>query len=115
VRRILVFAVVAFGLWGWPFAAIPDISARAAENAEDEYQGLPAGEGRDEVFGLCGACHSLKLVVQQGLSRSRWSDTLDYMTEEQEMPELEPEQRKLILDYLARFYGPDRKARSLAK
>ena len=82
-----------------------------AAQEEDEYQGLPPGEGRDETFGMCGACHSMKLVVQQGLSRSRWTEVLQYMVDEQEMPELEPEDHKLILDYLTKFYGPDRRAR----
>jgi cytochrome c len=53
----------------------------------------------------------MKLVVQQGLSRSRWTEVLQYMVDEQEMPELEPEDHKLILDYLTKFYGPDRRAR----
>ena len=57
----------------------------------------------------------MRLVTQQGLSRSVWDEVLDYMVEEQEMAELEPEDRKLILDYLARFYGPDRRARKMAR
>ena len=91
-------------------------TAPAAEtDDEDDYQGLPPGEGRDEVLGFCGACHSMRLVTQQGLSRSIWDEVLDYMVEEQEMAELEPEDRKLILGYLARFYGPDRRARKMAR
>ena len=53
----------------------------------------------------------MKLVVQQGLCRSSWTEVLEYMGEEHEMPELEPEDHKLILDYLTKFYGPDRRAR----
>ena len=37
------------------------------------------------------------------------------MVEEQEMAELEPEDEKLVLNYLAKFYGPDRLARRMAK
>ena len=85
------------------------------EDDEEDYQGMPAGEGREEVFGYCGTCHSLKLVTQQGLSRSDWAEVLVYMVEEQEMAALEPEDEKLILDYLARFYGPDRRARKMAQ
>ncbi|MFT5488597.1 MAG: hypothetical protein ACI9MU_003524 [Alphaproteobacteria bacterium] len=33
------------------------------------------------------------------------------MVEEHEMPELEAEDHDLIVDYLAKFYGPDRRAR----
>ena len=85
----------------------------AATSQEDEYQGLPPGEGRDEVLGLCGTCHSMKLVTQQGLSRSTWAEVLEFMVEEHEMAELEPEDETLILDYLAKFYGPDRLARTM--
>ncbi len=81
----------------------------------DEYQGLPPGIGRDEVLGLCGACHSMKLVTQQGLSRSTWSEVLEFMVEEQEMAELEPDDEKLVLDYLEKFYGPDRLALQLKR
>ena len=86
-----------------------------AVSAEDDYQGLPPGEGREEVFGLCVACHSMKLVTQQGLSRSTWKEVLVFMVEEQEMAELDPEDEKLVLDYLTKFYGPDRLARRMAR
>ena len=86
------------------------MQAAAPAAGVDEYQGLPPGIGRDEVLGLCGVCHSMKLVTQQGLSRSTWSEVLEFMVEEQEMAELEPDDEKLVLDYLEKFYGPDRLA-----
>ena len=86
-----------------------------AVSADDDYGGLPPGEGRDEVFGLCGACHSMKLVAQQGLSRSTWGEVLVLMVEDHEMAELEPEDERLVLNYLEKFYGPDRLARRMAK
>ena len=73
----------------------------------DDFGGLPPGPGQEEVFILCDACHSIKLVTQQGLDRDAWDETLDYMTAEQGMPELEPDERRLILDYLAKNIGPD--------
>ncbi|GEM_PF-488912 len=85
------------------------------DDEEDEYQGLPPGEGRDEVFGYCSACHSIRLVTQQGLTRADWGEVLVYMVEEHEMAELEPEDEKLVLDYLARFYGRDRRARKMGR
>ena len=90
-------------------------AAPGAAGEDDDYEGLPPGEGRDEVLGLCGACHSMKLVTQQGLSRSTWEEVLVLMVEEQEMAELEPEDERLVLGYLAKFYGPDRLARRMAK
>ena len=109
---LIAFWLAAFGS---PAAAVqpstdPPVGPAQSTEEEDDYQGLPPGAGRDEVFGLCGACHSLKLVVQQGLSRSVWNEVIEYMVEEQEMPELDPEDSALILDYLERHYGPDRRA-----
>ena len=85
------------------------------EDDEEDYRGLPPGEGRDEVFAYCSACHSIRLVTQQGLTRADWAEVLVYMVEEHEMAELEPEDEKLVLDYLAHFYGRDRRARKMAQ
>ncbi len=85
------------------------------EDDEEDYRGLPPGEGRDEVFAYCSACHSIRLVAQQGLTRADWTEVLVYMVEEHEMAELEPEDEKLVLDYLAHFYGRDRRARKMAQ
>lgn len=67
--------------------------------------GLPPGPGHDEVAGLCDACHSQRLVVQQRLDRDSWDETLDRMIEEQGMPVLEPDERAVILDYLETYFG----------
>lgn len=82
---------------------------QAVEN--DEYFGLPEDEGRDEVVAICGACHSLKLVVQQRLPRYRWEELMVWMTEKQGMPKLEPEDEKLIVDYLAEHLAPEPRRR----
>lgn len=103
IHLIVLSAAVAGGI------AVLGVPGPAA--AEDEWQGLPPGQGREETFYLCGACHSLKLVVQQGLSRERWDEILKWMVDEQEMDPPEPAERALILDYLALFYGPDRRAK----
>ncbi len=92
--------------------AVAGLTAPTASANEDEWEGLPAGEGRKEVFYLCGACHSLKLVTQQGLNRESWDESLEWMVEEQGMPPLEDEEHRLILDYLTEWYGRDQKAQS---
>ena len=74
---------------------------------EEDWQGLPAGPGREEVFYTCQACHSLAIVKQQGLDRDSWDESLVWMVEEQEMEPLDPEDRKLVLDYLATHFGRD--------
>ncbi len=79
----------------------------AAASGPEDYDGLPAGPGQEEVYFLCIPCHSLAIVTQQRLSRRVWDEVLDWMVEEQAMPELEPADRALILDYLATHYTPD--------
>lgn len=79
--------------------------AAAAEDPE-KWQGLPAGPGREDVFYRCKACHSLMIVKQQGLSRSRWDESLVWMVEEQGMTPIEDEAtRNRVLDYLATHFG----------
>ena len=103
------------------FAAVLVVSDATADDEPDPgagdeqeqglFRGMPAGEGRLEVFGFCGSCHSIDLVLQQGLSRDTWDEVLIEMVEEQEMVALQPEIREKVLDYLEKYYGPDRRAR----
>ena len=80
-------------------------AAAQQDDDEEDWQGLPPGPGREEVFYTCQACHSLRIVVQQGLSRDSWEESLVWMVEEQGMPEPDPEDWTLMLDYLAEHYG----------
>lgn len=70
---------------------------------------LPEGIGKDETEAYCGACHSMRLVVQQGQTREGWDELLEYMVEEHAMEPLPVNDRKLVLDYLAENYGVKRK------
>lgn len=80
-------------------------AAVAADTPPDEYEGLPPGVGQEEVYAICSGCHSVKLVVQQGLSRDSWDETLDWMIDEQGMAEMDAETRTIVLDYLATQLG----------
>ena len=73
---------------------------------EEQVEDLPEGRGREETFGLCTACHNFRLVAAQGMSRDRWDETMRWMTVRHNMPDIEGEDRDLILDYLARHYPP---------
>ena len=84
------------------------VSAIAQQADEADYGGLPPGPGREEVYDTCQACHSLMIVVQQGLTRDSWEESLVWMVEEQGMPEPDEATWALILDYLAKHYGTDR-------
>ncbi|WP_218763949.1 c-type cytochrome [Vibrio parahaemolyticus] len=66
---------------------------------------LTPGENMELVAAVCSACHSLHMVTQQGLSRQRWDETLDWMIEEQGMEDLSGDDREAILEYLSTYYG----------
>lgn len=81
--------------------------AGAQYDPSDEWEGLPPGEGREEVFYNCIACHSTAIVQQQRLDSRTWREVLDWMEEEMGMPELPEEERALALDYLVTHFGRD--------
>lgn len=81
---------------------------RATEaDAEYEFAPLPPGEGVDVVYYSCNACHSLRTVVNGGYSRAVWDELLTWMVEEQGMWEIPPEDRAIMLEYLATYVGQD--------
>ncbi|MDG9666398.1 hypothetical protein [Hahella sp. CR1] len=80
----------------------------SASGAESPFgSDWPEGPGSQEAGALCGACHSLALVKQQGLSKESWDEVLTWMQEEQGMPELNAELRSLILEYLSTNFNPE--------
>jgi mono/diheme cytochrome c family protein len=62
---------------------------------------FPAGAGRDAAFYACTACHGFQLVAQQGMGRTQWEDSIDWMTKRHNMPPLAGKERKVIVEYLA--------------
>jgi len=78
--------------------------ARPAEEGPEQY---PAHPNRDDAFYFCTACHSFKIVAAQRMSRERWDESLDWMVERHNMPKVEGEDRKKILDYLSSAF-PER-------
>lgn len=75
------------------------------------FGGMPKGEGRLEVFGFCSSCHSIDLVLQQGLTRAVWEEVLVEMVRDQEMAPLRDDVRRKVIDYLEKYYGPDQRAK----
>lgn len=67
---------------------------------------LPDGPGKALIEAHCQSCHSLKLVVQQAMSRERWDETLTWMQKHHKLRQFDAEERKQILDYLAAKLGP---------
>jgi hypothetical protein len=100
VRRLLVAAAFVLVAPASPSAIAQQQFTPQAEEPES----FPDGPGRDEAFYMCAACHAFKLVASQGFSRERWDETIELMTERHGMAKLEGEDRKIILDYLAKAF-----------
>jgi cytochrome c len=84
----------------------PGASLASVSDDPQQWQGLPPGPGREDVFYRCKACHSLMIVKQQGLSRAAWDESLEWMVEEQGMTPIEDAAtRNRVLDYLATHFG----------
>jgi cytochrome c553 len=89
--------------------AAPVAAAAQAVTPRDETPAdYPDGPGRDQTFYSCTACHGFKLVAAQGQARGQWEDTLDFMTARHNMPKLEGNDRKIVLDYLEASFPPRR-------
>ena len=101
--------LVACGLTGPAAGADSGGTSEAEEQAL--FGGMPDDEGRLEVFGFCGSCHSIDLVLQQGLTRAVWEEVLVEMVRDQEMVPLRDDVRRKVIDYLEKYYGPDQRAR----
>lgn len=84
------------------------LAAPALAEDENPWAPLPPGEGAEETYYTCIACHSLRTVTNGGYSRAVWDELLDWMVEDQGMIPLEPDEREIILDYLTTHIGPDR-------
>lgn len=93
----LLYALTAAAL-----AALPP--AATAQTLEPVV--LPESPGWEEVEAYCSACHSLHIVVQQGLDRESWKEVLVWMEEEQGMPSLGDDEA-VVLDYLSTYFGPN--------
>jgi hypothetical protein len=87
-------------------ATLPAWAQSTFTPREETPEQFPAGAGRDETFYACTACHNFKLVAQQGMTRAQWDDSLNWMTQKHNMPPLDGNDRKVVLDYLESTYPP---------
>tara|TARA_R110000850_G_scaffold99_58_gene684 strand:+ start:6391 stop:6750 length:360 start_codon:yes stop_codon:yes gene_type:complete len=93
----------------WPILFATTFTPAVVSAGEDpEFGALFIAPGVEETFYTCTACHSERIVAQQGLSRDKWVDMLDWMVEEQGMQEIEEPDYTVIVDYLSEHYGIDR-------
>jgi hypothetical protein len=98
---VLALLLLGFGA-GWAHGQSSPIFVPRDESPED----FAPGRGREEAFYACTPCHNFKLVAAQGMSRERWDDTLTFMTVRHNMPVLDGDERRLVLDYLENAYPP---------
>jgi cytochrome c1 len=88
-------------------------AAKAEQKAESDLiedgihlaSGLVAAEGYESVIKNCTACHSGQLVRQNRASREGWEEMIRWMQNTQGLWQL-GDQKDIILDYLAKNYGP---------
>ena len=86
--------------------AILVLALAAAARAEETPDALPEGPGREEAFYACTVCHGAAVIRRSRLTREGWDELMDWMTEKQGMAPLEGEERRVIVDYLARAFPP---------
>lgn len=85
--------------------------AASIEQITETPEALPEGHGREDTFYRCTACHSTAVIRRSRLSRDRWDELMDWMTERHGMPPLEGDERRLIVDYLAGAFPPQEQRR----
>lgn len=108
--NLRILRLVALGL-GLASPALAEIDAAPSTDGEAEpyeFGVLFDAPGVEATFYTCTACHSERIVAQQGLARDDWDELLEWMVEEQGMAEIEEPERTEILDYLAAHYNIDR-------
>ncbi|MBM3490567.1 MAG: hypothetical protein FJX68_08960 [Alphaproteobacteria bacterium] len=86
--------------------ARPQAPPVAPRDAEETPELFPAGEGRDEAFYYCTACHGSQLVRAQGMTREQWDASLTWMNTRHGMAVPDAETRRLLLDYLTAAFPP---------
>ena len=84
--------------------------SRRERPPQEEPEQYPDGPNREDTFYFCTPCHSFKIVAAQGMSRERWDESLTWMVDRHNMPDVQGEDRNKILDYLASAF-PERTER----
>ena len=88
-------------------ASLPAIAQQPAFQPGAETPDVwPAGEGRDETFYQCTACHATGLITRIGMTRAQWNDIIDQMVTKNAMPEPDPKDRATYLTYLSGAFPP---------
>jgi mono/diheme cytochrome c family protein len=82
------------------------LAATAPGVAAADRFNLPAGQGRELVYGHCQTCHDLQSVEDSaGIRKGAWNAVLDNMYDFG--LRISDDQRTRILDYLGTYLGPN--------
>ncbi len=90
-------------------------------------QAYPPGKGRDIVERVCFVCHGPNFLAGKILDKEGWNSAIDFMTQEPafqrygltEGPSafdgarLPPKDREVLVDYLAKNFGPESEPRTI--
>lgn len=90
--------------------ALSFVSRATEVQAEEggEFGLLHVAPGVEETWYTCTACHSERIIAQQGLVRQDWEEVFYLMVKEHGMSEIEEPDRSVILDYLTDHYNRNR-------
>jgi hypothetical protein len=99
-----------------PMRAAPNPLAPAAPSAQPapqaapdpELGNLPAGQGAEETYYQCVACHSTAIIRQQRLTDARWDYLWTWMIKDQGMYKPDDATKDIILTYLKTHFSSDR-------
>ena len=89
-----------------PAEAPSTTQARGVVNGIDTLTGLVAEGDYLLVKGNCLACHSSKLILQQGATREGWTEMIHWMQEKQGLQDLGTLEGPIV-EYLATYYAPE--------
>jgi cytochrome c len=90
------------------FTEAPPSAQVQPEDSAPDFGVLAVAEGAEETFDYCTACHSERIVAQQGLTREGWVEVLEWMVDEQGLTPIDEPDLSTVLDYLSVNYGIDR-------
>jgi hypothetical protein len=88
---------------GGVLLAAPALAQSVAPSDPADYPDAP---GREETVNFCGACHSFRLVAAQGMTRAQWDESVKWMVQRHNMPQLDKAELDVMLDYLAAAFPP---------
>ena len=98
------------GLWVMLATACFPAMAQSVKVQDDRPENYPDGPQRESTFYFCTACHSFKLVAQQGMTREQWDDTLSWMQQKHGLPSTDGKDRNNLLDYLSTAFPQRQKS-----